>query len=738
MYSYVFKRITCSWSLFIAFFLGLTLAVSLFTGILIGADAIGTQTLQAALTNIPVDIVSARDARNYTSNIDASLASLSSISEVTHTEAMYKISAEVWDPNSNFTAPFSIVGLSSSSSLLKDGVFSNTQSSLGSNSAFIEEGSANASRFLPGDILTLGIRVQSSTTKATHFFLYNLTLSSKVQLSDKAFTAAALTSTNNAGVLFRQLILGGQVRRPPYSIMIISDKTFLNILNTIHGENSLPADSVPLVILTWLDHAAVSPWDIEQSTTDVRRIQALVDNSVRKDGYTTTNLLAVTLTAIQQYVNELQVGLIVLALPVIVASWYMGRIVSDVSLNMRRKEIGLLLTKGFSRNQVLRLILSETILLSVIAGALGVAIGVAILPFANVETNILDGFQLLDVSTVVLVMIFSISMAVLAVYYPARRASRMKTVEAIREYAPEESEARPKMLWPAVALILGTYKIAANLVGFSLSAYAPPARQLFVNLLFVIARFFDQILLYIAPVLFFWGFSKIFIQGSFRLQDLLGRISKRFASGLGEVAAENSKLNTRRTAAVVFMLALIVGYSVSVIGAVASTNDFIQRSISNNVGADISVQMFTETNTTLVKNLVDSYPSVSSSTIERWVFADTSFGTIEVHIIDPVAWQNTAYYEPNWFTGATSNNAIQGLASDNETIILDSSLADQYGITVGQDIAVTLGFKTYSLRVVGFFGAEVIPTAVAATEQTNRPNRGATAVHMVIHSRRPL
>ena len=715
MYSYAFKRIGRSWALFLAFFLGLTLAVALFTGTLVGADAIGAQTLQTALTNVPVDIVSVKTAKNFTSSsIDTSLTSISTIQQTTgieiSSEAMYRISAQVWDLEKNFTASFPIIALSSNSALLKDAVFSNTQGVLSANQTIIEEGSINASQYSLGDTLTLRIQVQSQTTKQTYYFLYNLTLADRVQLSDSAFSITASTSAGRPEILLRQLILGSQLRRPAYSLMVIDDTTLFHILTAIYREDALPVDNVGIGLLTWLDHdAIVKPWDIEQSTADIQRIQALINNNIQGDGYASLNLLTITLNAIQQLTNALKIGFVVLALPVIFTAWYMGRTVSDVSLNLRRREIGLLLTKGFSKNQVLRLFLSETVLLSLIAGAVGIVIGVAILPLVNLETSILGGFQLLDVYTIAFAMIFSAVIAILSVLSPARRASSINTIDAIREYSPEESEVKLKIRWPLVALILGTYKIVANIIGFTVSAYAAPGRNLFIAVLFGIARFTDQILAYVAPVLFFWGFSKIFIQSSFRLQELIGKISSRFAGGISEIAIGNAKLNTRRTAAVAFLLALIVGYGVSVIGGLASTNDYIQRGIYTNVGADISIQMFSDTNATLVKNLVDSFPEVSSSTIERWVYVSTSFGTVQVRVIDPAPWQNTAYYESNWFTGTSVTNAIQELASTNETIILDKSIADAYGLTVGQTISVSLGFKIYALRIAGFFGVEEGP-----------------------------
>jgi ABC-type antimicrobial peptide transport system permease subunit len=152
-----------------------------------------------------------------------------------------------------------------------------------------------------------------------------------------------------------------------------------------------------------------------------------------------------------------------------------------------------------------------------------------------------------------------------------------------------------------------------------------------------------------------------------------------------------------------------VGYGVSVIGGLASTDDYRQRSIYANVGADITVQMFSETNTTLVKSQIGNLTGVSSSTIERRISMSTSFGTTQVRVIDPVQWLNTAYYEPDWFIEASPVAATNELVASNNTIILDESIAST-SLSIGQNITVDLGTKIYSLKIVGIFGVQSTPT----------------------------
>jgi ABC-type antimicrobial peptide transport system permease subunit len=63
------------------------------------------------------------------------------------------------------------------------------------------------------------------------------------------------------------------------------------------------------------------------------------------------------------------------SLPIFFVAWYMGTTVSDVSFDLRRREIGLLSTKGFSGSQILGIFVTETLLIGFARGFTGEAIG---------------------------------------------------------------------------------------------------------------------------------------------------------------------------------------------------------------------------------------------------------------------------------------------------------------------------------------------------------------------------
>jgi len=403
----------------------------------------------------------------------------------------------------------------------------------------------------------------------------------------------------------------------------------------------------------------------------------------------------------------------------------MGTTISDVSFNLRRREIGLLLTKGFSTRQLLRLFLSEAFLIGLIGGIIGVGLGLFLTPFfagAN-GGGMFSEIPVIGLDTVILAVVFSLFLTFLSVFQSARRASKLKAVDALREYQYVEEVKPYKRRWPWVALFLGTYKIITLLLGINLFAITrgpPPTSNIIVMILLAGWIVFDTVVLGygipnvmlglgLGPVLFFWGFTKIFIRGSLKFQELTAKAAG-FLGELGSLATKNVRRNPARAASVAFLIALILGYSVQIIGVYASERDFTIRQIRFSVGADVSVSLNTLTNSSFIIDELEGLSDVESATLEYTFSGRSSIGTVSLRAVNTEKWLKTAHYEEELFTGSDVTTAIEHMKEDNNTIILERSMASRLDLHVGQSIALTFGDRgmgeTYSLKVVGFFGLE--------------------------------
>jgi macrolide transport system ATP-binding/permease protein len=100
-----------------------------------------------------------------------------------------------------------------------------------------------------------------------------------------------------------------------------------------------------------------------------------------------------------------------------------------VSVTERTREIGIRMAIGARRLHVLLQFLVEAVLLSAIGGGIGVATGIAV---SKIISSVAEWPTLLSPVAIVGAFLFSAAVGVFFGYYPARRASNLNPIEALR------------------------------------------------------------------------------------------------------------------------------------------------------------------------------------------------------------------------------------------------------------------------------------------------------------------
>ena len=721
MLSYALKRVIRSLGLFAALLLGVILASTFFAGVNVGADTTAKAALNQQLSRVPVDIVIGQYG-SQTSNSTGWKTAATEVADVNDIIDVEVISRAYWYGNTTFenNTSLRIVGVSNVSNVspFYEGLtVTSGAGSLGANETYVWVDSKSVDKIELNSTISLNFTFSywagdtySSTEKSVSV---SLKVVGFVELDDKAYSIA--TGEFYGSIKYRPI---QEQSYPIYGddLLIVNwKKTFPKLLDAI--PSNVPYYSSPFTtqILAYIDRdALVNPWDIQGSVEAVEAITAQANQAVAMYGMSANNNLEQILMSYQFTSMAMRFSFFIVALPVFFVAWYVGTTVSDVSYNLRRREIGLLLTKGFSTGQLFRMFLTESFMIGIIGGLIGVGLGFLLSPFfATAVGGELGAAPVLSQEVIVIAIIFSLAITLLSTFRPSKRASRLPPVDALREYMYVEDVKPYKQRWPWVAFSLGTYKIVMFLFGINLfqifMGRPAPFGNIFLVILLGIWIFIDYyILTYIGPLLFFWGFTKIFIRGSLKFQELVTRAA-RFLGDLGTLATKNVQRNPARAASVAFLIALIIGYSFQTVGILASEQDYTIRKVKADVGADISAQIASTANASSLASKIEELSGVASASLEYSLSGALpgQYYSMQIRAVDPEKWLSTAYYETEWFSGNDVATAFQQMRMDNQTIILERNIAKSLEKKVEDDVTLTIGSSILQLTIVGFFGPEV-------------------------------
>jgi putative ABC transport system permease protein len=145
--------------------------------------------------------------------------------------------------------------------------------------------------------------------------------------------------------------------------------------------------------------------------------------------YNVQNLTAILETA-DQIASILTVVLIIVSAIALVISGIGIMNIMLVTVTERTREIGLRMAVGASRREVLLQFLVESVLISMVGGAIGIILGLALPLSVRVVTRQVN----VPISPLSILVAFAVSFTVGVAFglLPARRASQLNPTEALR------------------------------------------------------------------------------------------------------------------------------------------------------------------------------------------------------------------------------------------------------------------------------------------------------------------
>ncbi len=335
----------------------------------------------------------------------------------------------------------------------------------------------------------------------------------------------------------------------------------------------------------------------------------------------------------------------------------------SITVAQRTKETAMLRAIGSSRKQVLRMIVAESVVMGVVASAIGAVLGIGLAKglaalFTSFGVELPGGATVIAPGSIVVAMLVGTVVTVLAAYLPARRASKVAPMAAMRDVAVDSSGASRRRA--VIGTALTALGVAAVVNGASGGAMAPIG-------LGALAVFVGVVVL--GPVI-----------GS-RFVRIVGAPVAAFRGMTGVLARDNASRNPKRTAATASALMIGVALVVLISVFASSARSSIDANIDNALKSDWVVSPLQQDGLSpTVAQAVDALPETASVTSFRTAPATLEGAAVQITGIDP------ANVEQHLDVDVKAG-AVSGLGA-NQVGVLQQT-AKEHGWKVGDDVTFT-------------------------------------------------
>ena len=359
------------------------------------------------------------------------------------------------------------------------------------------------------------------------------------------------------------------------------------------------------------------------------------------------------------------------AISLIVGSFVIFNTLS-MTVAQRVRELATLRTLGASRRQVLRSVLLEGLLTGLVAAIVGLLCGFLLAKgltalFKAFGVDLPSQGTVLKARTVIVSLLIGVGITVLATISPARRATRVPPIAAVREGAtlPPSRFGRHPVTAAAV------FSLSVVAVGFGLFAGLSTGLVL--------------ALIGLGCVGLFIGVGLVSSRLVRPLAGFLGAPGERIGGAPGRLARENATRNPTRTArtAGALMIGLALVTLVATLGAGLKSTD--RNALEDQVRSDyvVSSENGFDPFTSSASSAVGRAPGVAVASSVRTDKASAFGSDINVTGVDPATIGNV--YDYRWDKG--SDLALSTLGSNGA--VVRHQFADDHDLGVGSRLTVT-------------------------------------------------
>ncbi len=445
----------------------------------------------------------------------------------------------------------------------------------------------------------------------------------------------------------------------------------------------------------WVDHNRfVDPYDLQTSEVQLTRLGRQFVNTMTAAGAvgSVTDYITPALDGFSNLLLAMRVEYLILSFPVVLLGLYLGAVGVDLGHAERRRELGVLKTRGASRRQVAVLLVLEAILGGFLATVLGLIFGLglsrvlipAVTPFgasASYET-----FSLTP-ATIIAVTIMSTLFMGIASYRSAKRTASLPIIETLRYYAPGETRIHYTPVWD---LVMVGYAITVYVVYWYMLSNPTGFFVFMIGAIFVAS-------LPLAPLLLVLGSVRMMTRWTGKVYELMSRILRPVSKNLEHVISRNLARNPRRSSNIAIIIALGLAFGVFVTSTLATQQATQVESLRASIGADLSADGPYFANASMQSEFasnVSRVPGVAGMTHVSQISAQVSVGgsaiSPSVEVVDPSTYFAVTNPTAGFFENPASQAGAESILGTTGQVLITGNMAQHGALQVGDSLLLTL------------------------------------------------
>ena len=506
------------------------------------------------------------------------------------------------------------------------------------------------------------------------------------------------------------------------------ERTFI-IANLDYGRNIIanlsssdPVDfinSIKYRFLIMLAHENLPIYDLEEMYTYFDAIKnRLILEIGTTSGITIEDNIVGMIEQIENQITLFEAFSLIISIPTLMTGLFLTITLYDLTLELRRREFGILKSRGATSRQTTYLFLTETAFIGVFGGLIGSFTGLGI-SYGIISQILGDSFpkflesqpMSLDWSIILGSIIGAFFLIFISIIKPIKKYSKMNVVETTVHYQEEQATKSLKGKSEWFALILGLVPVILLIFNDSSESIGNTRGlgAVFTNLL----QLFGEALIWLSPFLLTYALVKIIAGRSLtRFSKISQKIASIFSKETSSLVSKNIVRNAKRSTRLIFIISITICFGITSLIVTSSEENYEYGLAYLQVGADLNVQTNTGIDFSFSETLYNYSTDINAiSTVVTTTASLLGSTTMSLSVngIDPNSLLNVSDLNKEYFDGENPSDVLNEIEKNENGVILSKIWAESQFYDLGDNIPVSFssigsesGVEIINFKIVGF------------------------------------